>query len=409
MHASVCRWLSPALFAVLSSCGAPRGPSALAEAHPPAQLTAGGEASISPAEEPSKVRIWEDPFTDPPDDVERMAAEFEPVERVLLGWHGGNWEYLDFFADLLKIVTPDVSALVAVEDPEEEVLLRQALYDAGVDVSRLDFAVHPLDSMWIRDYGPVFARTRDGGLRVVDLPYHGDRWRDDQYPLDFAHRVSLPISRPAMELEGGHIQTDGTGRCVITDDVLVRNEGFLYQESDVRRLLDQYLGCHDVTIVPAVHGEETGHLDVFAYVTGPSRIVVGRYLAEEDPYNAHRLNQAAARLRAAGWEVTRIRMPDHEGRVVFRTHTNVLVTDHTVVVPIFRRDRRFERQALRAFRRAFPTRRVVGLYADGVMSLAGAVHCTTVTVPRMSAPRMTAPPIGGPHGTTLPHADAHHL
>ena len=343
--------------------------------------TAGGEASISPFEEPSKLRIWEDPYTDPPGDVERMAAEFEPVDRVLLGWHGGNWEYLEFFADLLKIVTPDVSALVAVEDPEEEVLLRTALYEAGVDVGRIDFAVHPLDSMWIRDYGPIFARTREGGLRVVDLPYHGDRWRDDQYPLDFAHRASLPISRPAMELEGGHIQTDGTGRCV-------------YSEDDVRRLLDQYLGCHDVTVVPAVHGEETGHLDVFAYVTGPSRIIVGRYLSEEDPYNAYRLNVAAARLRDAGWDVTRIRMPDHAGRVIFRTHTNVLVTDHTVVVPIFRQDRRFERQALRAFRRAFPTRRVVGIPADGVMSLAGAVHCTTITVPR---------------GTTLPDEDARHL
>jgi agmatine deiminase len=335
----------------------------------------------------AKLRLaFADPFTDPPDDVVGLPGEFEPVERILLGWHGGNWDYVDFFVAVLREVLPDASALVAVEDEADQILLMDTLAAEGVDLSRVDFVLHELDSMWMRDYGPLLVRTAAGGYRVIDLPYHPDRARDDGYPTVFATREGLPVSRPPLEMEGGHLQADGTGRCIVTDSVLELNRGFLYEEADVRRLLRGFLGCRDVTFVPPLFAEETGHVDVFAYVTGPSRVLVGTYDRREDAVNARRLNRAARALRRAGWDVTRIRMPGNSRRTVFRTYTNVLVTDRTVVVPVFRRDRRFERHALRTFARAFPDRRVVGVAADGVIDLAGAVHCTVVTVPVLPRP-----------------------
>ena len=341
------------------------------------------------------IPLFKDAFTGPPTDVVGLPGEYESVERVLLGWHAGNWGYLDFFASVLRAVTPDAVAVIAVEDAEDEALLRDALASRGVDQERLQIVVEPLDSMWIRDYGPVLVRTQRG-FRVIDFPYHTDRENDDRYPTYFAAREHLPVSRPALEMEGGHIQSDGVGRCIVTDDVLGRNEGFLYQASDVRRLLSEFLGCRDVVFVPPLFAEETGHVDVFSYVTGPSRVIVGRYVPTEDPVNARRLDMAAHLLTDAGWQVTRIHMPRNDRRHVFRTYTNALVTNHTVMVPVFRRDRRFEAEALRAFREAFPGRRVVGVPADSVMGLAGAIHCTVIAVPALGVhPWAAAPP---PHG-----------
>lgn len=308
-----------------------------------------------------------------------IPGEYEPVDRVLFGWHAGNWPYLRYFARVMREVAREATALVAVESADERAALREALADEGVDVSRVEFVLHELDSMWIRDYGPILARTASG-YQVLDLPYHPDRERDDAFPRRFARDAGLPVTRPPLDMEGGHLQSDGKGRCIVTDDVLDRN--LPRDEAYVRRILRSYFGCRVIVIVPRLYAEETGHVDVFAYVTGPGRVIVGSYRPEEDRVNARRLNRAARLLRESGFEVTRLPMPDNGRRRIFRTHTNVLVLDRSVLVPVFRRDRRHERRALRTFAAAFPDRRIVPIRADGVMGLAGALHCTAVTVPR---------------------------
>lgn len=320
---------------------------------------------------------------DEPNDVATLPGEHEPVDRVLFGWHAGNWGYLRYFASVMRVVVREATAVVAVESPEEELALRDALADAGVDMTRVEFVLHQLDSMWIRDYGPVLVRTKGGGYRVIDLPYHADRTGDDAYPARFAEEEGLPISRSPIAMEGGHLQSDGEGRCIVTDDVMRRDGG--PSEEELRRVLGTYFGCRITVIVPRLYAEETGHVDVFAYVTGPAQVLVGRYRPEDDLVNSRRLDRAARLLREAGFTVTRIPMPGNSRRRVFRTYTNLLVLDRSVLMPVFRRDREHEQRALRLIAAAFPGRRVVPIRADGVMGLAGALHCTTVTVPRLQS------------------------
>lgn len=377
------RWIAALLASsllVLSSCASSLlTPAARLRAASPAQAAAAGSSVPEP---------WSDDETEVPADVSVLPGEYEPVDRVLFGWHAGNWQYVRFFASYLRQVTPDARVLIAVEDQRERTILSASLAGEGVDLSRVGFVIHELDSMWIRDYGPMLVRTRDGGFRVMDLPYHIDRENDDAFPSRFALEERLPVTRPPLDMEGGHIQSDGAGRCVVTDDVLARNDLYDYTEDDVRRVLRQFFGCRHLAIVPALFAEETGHVDVFAYVTGPARVIVGSYTPAQDLVNSRRLNRAARLLRDAGFEVTRIPMPDNRHRRVFRTYTNVLVLNHTVLVPTFRQERRHERRALRAFADAFPGRRIVPIQADGVMGLAGALHCTAIAVPPLRPPAL---------------------
>ncbi|MCZ7681972.1 MAG: agmatine deiminase family protein [Sandaracinaceae bacterium] len=275
------RWIAALLASsllVLSSCASSLlTPAARLRAASPAQAAAAGSSVPEP---------WSDDETEVPADVSVLPGEYEPVDRVLFGWHAGNWQYVRFFASYLRQVTPDARVLIAVEDQRERTILSASLAGEGVDLSRVGFVIHELDSMWIRDYGPMLVRTRDGGFRVMDLPYHIDRENDDAFPSRFALEERLPVTRPPLDMEGGHIQSDGAGRCVVTDDVLARNDLYDYTEDDVRRVLRQFFGCRHLAIVPALFAEETGHVDVFAYVTGPARVIVGSYTPAQDLVNS---------------------------------------------------------------------------------------------------------------------------
>lgn len=310
-----------------------------------------------------------------------LPGEWEPVDRLLVSWNRDNQDLTPFFAGFLReaVKQTDVTLLTAANISRRA--LSRDLRRAGVDVSHLDYQVAPLNTMWIRDYGPLVLRTDEGRRIVVDLPYSLDRPEDDRVPELLAGRFRWPLSLIPLDLEGGHLQSDGAGRCVITDDVLTRNAE-TYHFEQIAALLHADLGCNDVIVVPSLVDEPTGHLDMFAYITGPSRVIVGSYDHDADDQNSLVLNEAATLLANAGFQVTRIPMPGNEGRTVFRTYTNGLALNGVVFVPVYRHDRKHEAEALSVYERAFPNRKLVPVPSDEIMALSGAVHCTTLTIAR---------------------------
>lgn len=315
----------------------------------------------------------------PPGDVVGLPGEFDPVDSLLVGWHADAWSYLPVYATLVREASRRSKVLILVPEPADEELIRFHLAAAGAEMGRIELVPAPLDSVWIRDYGPLVVRTRDHRLRVIDLPY--DRSNDDRVPALVAARAGWSLSRPPIQMDGGHLLSDGTGRCIATDDLVVLNGEMGIGEDQVRSSLRDYLGCRTLTLVPALDAEATGHVDLMVYVTAPGKVLVGRYRPYQDLENHRRLEAAADILEADGFEVTRIPMPDNDRRMVFRSYTNALAVNDAVFVPIYKRHRRFERAALRVFRRAFPDRTIIPVEADEVMEMGGAIHCITMTVP----------------------------
>ncbi|HWN67254.1 MAG TPA: agmatine deiminase family protein, partial [Haliangium sp.] len=145
-------------------------------------------------------------------------------------------------------------------------------------------------------------------------------------------------------------------------------------------------------VVPPLHGEPTGHVDMFATVTGPGQVIVGRYDPGVDPENAVRLDRTAIILRRAGFRVRRLPMPSH-GDGVFRSYTNSLAINGVVVVPVYPEAAEGEDEAFAVFRAAYPGRRIVPVVASDIITLYGAVHCTTLTIAASPGERRL-----GPHG-----------
>ena len=305
-----------------------------------------------------------------------LPGEFSRPRMLLLAWPRLTPGLEPYLVELIASAVEEVPAIVVhVPDAAAAAILRARLRQFGADTSGIHFIMQKLDSVWIRDYGPLVLRTASGGHRVVDFRYDG-RPQDDSLPARLARAWSLPLSRPPMELEGGNLLSDGAGHCLVSDTVIEYNS---LSAARIRRILKRHVGCRKTFIVEALSGEETGHVDLFATFTAPGEVLVGRYAAADDPVNAQILDRTARRLGAAGLAVRRVPMPRNDDGV-YRSHVNSLALGHKVLVPVYADDRRYQELALQIFQRAYPGRAIIPIDSTKVIQWGGAVHCVTMTV-----------------------------
>lgn len=316
-------------------------------------------------------------FTGAPTDVEVLPAEVEPAKALLVGWPGASG-LSSYFAQIIKAAASEVSTVI-VYVPSQSAMnsLVSALGYAGVSTSKVKFIKLSVDTIWMRDYGPLMVRASNAsGYRVIDLRYYYGRWNDDAVPSRLASAWQVPVSRPPLELEGGNFQSDGAGTCITTTQVLSQNG---YTSSQVKSVLAQYLGCQSTLILPALHGEGTGHVDMYVTITGAKQAIVGQYSSSDDSYNQKLTDQGAALLKAAGFTVHRIPMPsNYDG--AYRSYTNSLAVGKRVLVPVYSDDTRYQSQALAVFKKAYPGYTIVPIDSTQIIQMAGAIHCVTMTL-----------------------------
>ena len=304
-----------------------------------------------------------------------LAGEWEPTERLLIGWADQTDDLVPFFADVIAAAVREVEVTLLISGNVNLSPLYAELAASGVDSKRVRVEPAALDTMWIRDYGPLVVRTPTG-QQVMDFAYSEERPADDGLPGLMARSWGLPLKALPFDLEGGHIQADGAGRCIVSDSVFPESSEI---SPMAQSELWEDLGCFELSTVPGLIDEETGHLDMFAYITGPGNVIVGRYAPGEDDENAARLDESALRLQDAGFRVRRVPMPGNSSRQIFRTYTNALALNNVVLVPVYDEDSNFEDKALATFGEAFPGRRIIPIPSDQIIQLAGAVHCVTMT------------------------------
>ena len=308
--------------------------------------------------------------------VSHLPGEFSSPLMVLMAWPRHDPLLLPYFTEILSVLADEApSTEVFVPSARVAAGLRGALKRAGVDTGSVQFTPLALDSVWIRDFGPLVVRTTGGGYQAVDLRYDGRPW-DDGLPTRLARTWGILARKVPLVLEGGNLQSDGAGSCLTTEAVLDDNG---YSPARVRRILRRHLGCRRTFILTPLEDEPTEHVDMFATITGPGQVMVGSYTRQEDPVNARRLDTTARQLAAAGFQVRRVPMPHHRDGV-FRTYTNSLAVGGKVLVPVYADDRRHEARALEVFQQAYPGRVIVPVDSSEIIHRDGALHCVIMTV-----------------------------
>jgi len=252
--------------------------------------------------------------------------------------------------------------------------------------------------IWLRDTGPIFARTSDG---PVALRFRTNSW-GGKYDLpddatvgdDIARFANVPVRRFDFVLEGGAVDHDGAGTVLTTRQTLLNPNRNGWSKDKAEAALAEALGARKVIwIDEGLLGDHTdGHIDNIARFVAPGRVVCQAAAGSDDP-NAATLDAIAATLASAtdasGRRLEVVRVPgpglyrNAFGDVGPASHMNFVIANGVVVVPVY--GTASQEAALLALAAVFPDRNVIGVPSRGLLGCGeaggGSFHCITQQQP----------------------------
>lgn len=353
-------------------------------------------AQVEPAAALNKKPAKRDAFTRSLPVPIRIPGEFGKLSAVLLSADELVHFHPELFASLVGKVSERAPVIAIVAGPEQILDGREALEEAGVDRDRVHFLVHQLDSMWIRDFGPIFVRRSDGSGSIVDTYYSardelGARPLDDQFPFVLANALGVQCSYVPIALEGGNLVHNGNGLGVSTMKLIDRNRFRNFSGEEFTGLMNTYFSLKTLTFVPSIPGEPTGHADMLMTFVNPKTVVVAEAQPEETEEVRSHIERAAQLIgeqlidgRAV--QVQRIPLPPRkEG--MWRSYTNVFYVNGLMLVPSYSDvDPSLEKEVMDTYQRLLPKWEIVPIVADELIETGGFLHCLTLGIPHFIDP-----------------------
>lgn len=323
----------------------------------------------------------------------QFPAEFHPQRWLWIGfphdpneWHGVLSEAQEQIAEFASVVADSGQEVrLVVRDAANEARAR-SLVSASVKLERRVYG-----DVWLRDTGPLVG-LEDGVPTANRFGFNGWGGKflmdgDQTIGAEIARDAGLPVAERDWVLEGGAIDTDGTGTVLTTEQVLLNpNRNPHLSRAEIEAQLASDLGFDKVVWLGdgLINDHTDGHVDNLARFVAPGRVALPVATTPDDP-NAAIYADAAARLRAAGLEVAEVPSP---GLVTSGNHVepasymNFVITNALVVVPTFGAAR--DAEAVEAIGALFPSREAVGVRGDAVLAGGGGFHCASQQMPELT-------------------------
>lgn len=333
-------------------------------------------ASLTPEEELQlgNIGILRE-VTPPPEGDFRLVSEYDRADGVIFSWSNN---YSTLIRQLITTVSLTDTAYVVVPNNSTLTTVTSLLISSGAEMSRVQFIIEGLNSVWMRDYGPWWGLDEYGQRGIVDFIYNRPRPLDDVFPQNLADLWDIPYYGPDLVHPGGNFLVDGHGRAFAT--TLVQAENSAYSYSDISDIFHDYGGIDTLVLLTPMQNDGTGHLDMFCKLLNDSTFIVGQYASPGDGSgnNYNILNQNAALLASITsstgrpFIVERIQMPPYSSGISY-TYTNSLIANNTVLVPIYGFDT--DAAALALYEELMPGYNVYGFNCNAIIPANGAIHC----------------------------------
>ena len=316
-------------------------------------------------------------------------------------WHPQEWLWIGFphFAEewpgCLEAAQEQIAAFAsAVADSGQEVrlLVRDAANEARArslvsSAVTLQRAIY--GDVWLRDTGPLVLIGHDGRRTARRFGFNGWGGKylmegDREIGAELARCADLEVLTADWILEGGAIDTDGTGLVVTTGQCLLNpNRNPQLSREQIEDRLARDLGLTRVLWLGdgLVNDHTDGHVDNLARFVAAGVLALPRATGNNDP-NATVYAHAKARAEAFGLELREVPSPgriERDGRVEPASYMNFAITTRLVVVPTFGSPH--DADGVAAIAALFPDRETVGLPADAVLAGGGGFHCASQQMP----------------------------
>ncbi len=336
----------------------------------------------------------------------RMPAEWAPHEATWLAWptNEETWpgklpEVEEIYLQMIEAITSGEKVHLLVNDEKTRDLVSHRLKDRGVSEKNMVYFLIPTVDAWVRDYGPSFATGGKTKSEIVGIKWIFNAWggKYESLALDngagekIADQLEMPFFRPGMILEGGSIDTNGLGTCLVTEQCLLNpNRNPHLSRAQVEGMLRDFLGfTHFIWLGEGIEGDDTdGHIDDITRFVDPTTVVTAIEENLEDP-NAQPLQENWKRLEKARdqdgkkLEIVSLPMPDRVeiswGRLP-ASYLNFYIANTVVLVPVFGSNK--DEAALQILQSLFPRKRVVPIRSETLVMGLGGIHCVTHEQPR---------------------------
>lgn len=325
----------------------------------------------------------------------RLPAEWEPHERTLMGWPCRQELWGEAIAQAREDYATVANAIGAFEpvtmiaNPGADAGQARKACSAAVEIVEL-----PLDDSWLRDCGPIYVRTDDGGRVAIHFGFNawGERFR----PYDHDAEVGALISRRLgdevrsvpMVLEGGSVTCDGAGTLLTTEQCLLNpNRNPSMSRQQIEETLIEHLGLERVVWLGQglIEDRDTdGHVDLIAAFSDPGRTLL--QTVRGDNPNYENCQENLRRLADAG--IDAVEMPhlayvEVAGETIGGSYMNLYVCNGAVIVPVFGVPS--DAEALAIIAGAYPGRDVIPVPGALLAYGGGGPHCITQQVPSRNA------------------------
>ncbi len=326
----------------------------------------------------------------------RLAAEFEPARVLLLGVSDWQPHHREILIEIATKSADHVNIMVLCNDTWQIKQTTQWLLEADQDFANLYFCEIPLDTVWLRDFGPIFGQTSDGAM-ALDFYYEGTRPKDDGMPAVWSRRSGTQHVAVPWTVQGGNLIFNGQGLALATnrifEDNYIRFNGPHHvpnAEYERRKMVvDQFvMSCNlsQLVILEPLQSESTKHVDMFATFLSAEDVLVAELDPASDPVNAAILDRNVARLAKVQvgdrpLRVHRIRIPTRD-QMSWSAYTNAIIADDLILMPVFGTDPpELIEQAKQKYRSLMPRHTVETIDMSSMKQLQGELHCLSRHVP----------------------------
>jgi len=332
-------------------------------------------------------------------------AEFAPHVATWLSWphKEASWpgkihSIFPSYAQFIKELVKGEEVKINVVNSAMQQFATQMLEKANVDLSRVQFFLHPTNDAWCRDHGPAFLINPSAAQSkvIVDWGYNawGDKYPpydlDDVIPTLIARHYNYPVYHPGIVMEGGSVEFNGKGTVLTSTACLLNpNRNPHLNQAQIEEYLRAFYGVEQVLWVDeGIVGDDTdGHIDdTVRFVNEDTVLSVVETNRSDENYSLlqHNLKQLKAMRLVNGKQLNIVEIPmpeplSYEGQRLPCSYANFYIANQSVIVPVF--NSKNDDKALQLIEECFPGRRVIGVDSTDIIWGLGSFHCLSQQEP----------------------------
>lgn len=348
-------------------------------------------------------------------------AEFEPHEEAYMIWpeRADNWRNGAKPAQTAYIAV--AKAIAKFEPVTMFVSAKQ--YKNARQLLPESIRVMELSNndAWIKDYGPIYVRNKEGEVRGVDWRFNawGGLLDGLYFPWDQDDLIAEKLcefnrmdyySLKEFILEGCSIHLDGDGTLYTTEEVLLsEGRNGKLSKGEIEKILKDY--CNVEKIIWLKKGffldETNGDIDNMLNVVRPGEIVLTWTNDPDDPqYEISKAayeqlkNETDAKGRkllihkmympepiyitteeSQGVDPVNGMLPRFPGDRLTATYVSYYTANDGIVYPLFN-DKNDQAAGL-LLKKLYPNRKIIGIPAREILLGGGNIHCIAQSVPKI--------------------------